>query len=209
MEHWKSISFLPPDIEVSDEGRVRLFKTRTEYIILNQGTSAGYKLVSYKGKQFSVHRLVADAFLDDADPSIKHLVVNHRNGKKDDNRAENLEIISQQQNVTSTFQRGTDRKRKLWCAELDKVFGTVRSAAVITGLPQEIVSKGVNEQVTVCGLTFKWIEHNDPLIESHSISYVSKISLDLVAMEAKSVSEYNSLIDKYIEEIKPVRLSRE
>ena len=209
MEHWKPISFLPADIEVSDEGRVRLFKTRTEYVILNQSTSDGYKFVSYKGKQFSVHKLVADAFLDGADPSIKHPIVNHRNGKKDDNRAENLEIISQQANATSVFQRGNDRKRKLWCAELDKIFGTVRSAAVITSLPQEIVSKGVNEQVPVCGLTFKWVEYDDPLVESHSVSYVSKMSLDLVAVEAKSVSEYNSLIDKYIEEIEPVRFSKE
>ena len=54
-----------------------------------------------KIKTLYVHRLVASAF-------IKHpidLTVNHKNGIREDNRLENLEIISQRENVTHGYDR--------------------------------------------------------------------------------------------------------
>ncbi len=64
--------------------------------------SSGYVSISLmnkgKIKTIKVHRLVASAFID-SKYRLKELVVNHINFKKDDNRLENLEVITQRENT--------------------------------------------------------------------------------------------------------------
>ena len=50
--------------------------------------------VPKKPKSFLVHRLIAVAFLGDCD-----LQVNHKNGDRSDNRLENLEWVTNQENI--------------------------------------------------------------------------------------------------------------
>lgn len=57
----------------------------------------------HEKKTFLVHRLVALHFLEKADPSSE---VNHKNGNKLDNRAENLEWISHGENLRHAFETG-------------------------------------------------------------------------------------------------------
>ena len=51
----------------------------------------------YKRNKFLVHRIVAFTFL--SNKNNKNYVVNHKNGVKDDNRLENLEIVTYQENT--------------------------------------------------------------------------------------------------------------
>ena len=82
---------------VIDKGSVRFIKG----IIKKPNTiNGGYLQVPLwkngKGKSYLVHRLVAEAFLDNPD---NYKEINHKNEVKTDNRAENLEYCDRKYNV--------------------------------------------------------------------------------------------------------------
>ena len=83
--------------EVSNLGRVR--NARTGLVLRPRKVSRGYRKVSlcYKGqrKECYIHNLVATAFVEGWREGLQ---VNHKNGVKTDNRAENLEWVTSSQN---------------------------------------------------------------------------------------------------------------
>jgi hypothetical protein len=60
-------------------------------------------------KWFRIHQLVATAFIDKPEPTYDsndeeiELVVNHKNGNKKDNRADNLEWCTRKENATHAY----------------------------------------------------------------------------------------------------------
>lgn len=99
-EEWKSIPNYEEFYDVSSLGRV---KNKLNNTILKQSTdNCGYLVLNLKKdcirKTKRVHQLVAMAFLNHKTCGMK-LVVDHINGKKDDNRLDNLQIITQKQNI--------------------------------------------------------------------------------------------------------------
>lgn len=56
-----------------------------------------------KPKTFSVHRVVAQAFLNQ---HLGQVQVNHKNGNKDDNRLENLEWVTPKDNIRHAIKTG-------------------------------------------------------------------------------------------------------
>lgn len=89
--------------EVNEDGYVR--NARNNRILTNSPNNSGYMTVSL-GKRLPgqfVHHLVAEAFV----PGYKSgLDVDHKNGKKWDNRAENLQYITRSDNVKRAFDMG-------------------------------------------------------------------------------------------------------
>ena len=102
-EVWKKVEEFP-DYEVSSEGNVRSMLTlvggkplRLSYFV----NSSGYRCVSFsrgdgRNAKRLVHRVVAEAFCERLEGKD---VVNHLNGEKIDNRAKNLEWVTQRENL--------------------------------------------------------------------------------------------------------------
>ncbi len=119
-EIWNPIENYENKYEVSNLGRVKTLKRGRynpllkrdsiflEKILLNQKDKAGYCRVGLykkgKLKGFTVHRLVAKAFIPNSENKPE---VNHVNEIKTDNRAENLEWCTRSENMN----HGTIRER--------------------------------------------------------------------------------------------------
>lgn len=111
METWKSIKGFEDCYEISDlgnlrskerfvkhyKGGVRKYKSSNKNIRINR---YGYLRCNLKKDgnryDFSVHRLVAEAFLKNNE---NKKFINHKNGIKTDNRVCNLEWVSSSENI--------------------------------------------------------------------------------------------------------------
>lgn len=67
----------------------------------------GYREVTLNGKQCTVHRIVAEAFIPN--PECKKCV-NHIDGNKLNNSADNLEWVTHSENIKHAYNTGLERK---------------------------------------------------------------------------------------------------
>ena len=89
-EEWKTTENV--NYEVSNLGRVR--NSVTKEILNGYKNSKGY--IAVTKNQYLIHRLVKSTF--DPRKDSEHLFVDHINGKRDDNRLENLRWVSPTKN---------------------------------------------------------------------------------------------------------------
>lgn len=115
MEHWKNVEGYDGLYQVSNLGRIKTKKGLIRKQTLNKN---GYLYVNLckngKIKNIPVHRLVAIAFVEHYENG---LTVNHKNEKKTDNRADNLEWITLRDNLNyGTHNERVRQSRKGKCA---------------------------------------------------------------------------------------------
>lgn len=110
-EKWVNITGWESCYQVSNKGRIRqkidyLYFSGRNYPgrhFVGQKTTKGYIRVSFRSKKlgkphpkwFRTHRLVAVAFIPNP---LSRSEINHKNGRKDDNRIENLEWCTSEEN---------------------------------------------------------------------------------------------------------------
>jgi NUMOD4 motif-containing protein/HNH endonuclease len=103
LESWKAIPGYELLYEASDQGRIKSlagWRWRKDRVLKPHTKSNGYQSVQLTrngvGKSFYIHRLILLTF---AGPCPAEYECNHRNGRKDDNRLENLEYLTRSENV--------------------------------------------------------------------------------------------------------------
>lgn len=153
-EVWKYVQGYGGEYQVSNLGRVRSHKWGKWKVLKHVKNENGYltvRLYSDKMRQCYVHRLVAQAFL----PNPKNLeYINHKNERKDDNRASNLEwCTSYYNNHYSDIYRST-RKRVVQYAKnmvYIRSYVSQSEASRLTGICQSNISNCCNRKRETAG----------------------------------------------------------
>lgn len=108
-EIWKDIIGYEGLYQVSNLGRIFSPKRRgspgciRKFHTNEDGYCKVGLRVNWKERKFSVHRLVAEAFI----PNLKNkLEINHKNGVKADNHVDNLEWVTSSENAIHAYKFG-------------------------------------------------------------------------------------------------------
>lgn len=143
--------------EVSTWGRVR-HKNSQELKRLTV-LKTGYVSVSI-GRSCFVHRLVAFTWIPNDNPTIKK-TVNHKDHNRQNNHVDNLEWLSNKNNVRNS--KGL-RNYKIRCIETGEIFDTLIDASLQKlglfkdyQLSQHLQGKREN----VCGLHFEYVDSEE------------------------------------------------
>lgn len=107
-EIWKDIVDYEGLYQVSNLGHIKSFHNNKERILKPRKVKDGYLMICLykkgKGKNFQVHRLVAKYFIKDYDENLE---VNHKDYNKENNKVDNLEMMTRIQNVYDYFQKNS------------------------------------------------------------------------------------------------------
>ena len=159
-EVWKSIDIFKDKYEISSCGRVK--NIITGYIFVPQ-KRGNYLKVTLNKKQLSIHKLVAETFLDKRDfkcmsdenrdlIDLSNLEVNHKNEVKSDNRAENLEWCTHKYN--SHYSKCIEKCSKANEKPINQYdvegkfiqkWNSINEASKILNIPQSCISRCVRK----------------------------------------------------------------
>ena len=108
-EKWKIIEGFPKYL-ISNKGRIKILSTlEDKKVFVKDDGYIATTLVNGKQSYKYVHRLVAEAFVKNKHNKPQ---VNHINGIKGDNRAENLEWVTPSENIRHAIDTGLLKYKK-------------------------------------------------------------------------------------------------
>lgn len=166
-EVWKEIIEYP-NYQVSDNGRIRNIKTNK--ILKPSVNSNGYLRVTLskngKAKQFSVHRLVAGAFIPN---DSNYPQVNHKDENKQNNNINNLEWCDNRYNTRYSNSRAVFGYDGQSIIEYDAISDAVKDGFNVGGIWQAI-KKGICHKGYMWQYKMKDGEIN-PLLENIKYRY--------------------------------------
>lgn len=155
-EVWKDVNGYEGLYQVSNLGRIRSFikcnaHPNTPRIMKLQLNRKGYVKCHFFDKLVSVHRLVAESFINNPDNKPQ---VNHKDGNKSNNHFSNLEWVTNSENQIHANANGLNENRKKShkqkvCKRVSQFdldmncvgsYESSASAARITGVNQSAIS---------------------------------------------------------------------
>lgn len=107
-EQWIT-SCVSNHIEVSNYGRVR--DKISKQIYCGSINNDGYRVISIDNNKYKVHRIILQSFCPIS--NLSEMTVDHINGKRDDNRLENLRFVPKEQNTQLMLLERADLNKEL------------------------------------------------------------------------------------------------
>lgn len=173
MERWAAVAG-HPGYEVSDHGNVRSLdrtvvqqspygvpmERRLQGKSLNcMRMSNGYQgaILGRGSKVHMVHRLVATAFVEG---HADGLVVNHKNGDRQDNRAENLEWVTHGENHRHSYQT------------LGRKQHAASRALIVQGIGEFVSVKAAARHIGAHPSTVAFAAKNNRKVKGYEVAYV-------------------------------------
>ena len=162
-EIWRPVVGYEDLFEVSTRGRVRSKKTG-KIKIASKGAGGYVKIKitkNYSQRLLSVHRLVAEAFLEKPDGKNE---VNHKDGDKTNNCADNLEWVTKSENMNHAYRTGLQRTtrngkvKSVVCLNDGKFFGTISEASEYYGVSKSQIYWCCRRESSKCKVRFRYGE---------------------------------------------------
>ena len=161
MEIWKDIEGYEGLYKVSNHGNIY---SCVRQKLLKQTKIKNYSRVQLnKGKQITsrVHRLVAEAFIPNPE---KKPQVNHIDGDKQNNKAENLEWNTSKENINHAHRTGlatnSHLKIKICCiypSGEEKIFNSIQECCEGVNIHQTTILQNIKGSKNKRGLKFKYM----------------------------------------------------
>ena len=190
-EKWKQIADFP-NYEISTKGNIRTKERlnnksniKKSKLLSKRKNNIGYEYVilsnkTQKHKTLTVHRLMAKTFLNNYSDNLE---VNHINGIKDDNRIENLEMVTHSENVKKRYEIGNIGNNYKAVNQYDlnnNYIATYKSsydAEKVTGIGRTCIGGCCRkEHYTAGGYIWKFAEEDKPIIDPISKDEWSEIT---------------------------------
>lgn len=191
-EIWKDIKDYEGLYQVSNLGRIRsldkmvwngqsYWEMKGKILIPGKDKDGYLQIGLYKNKKrkgFKIHRLVSEYFIENEENKPE---VNHKDGNKQNNNANNLEWVTSSENSTHAYNIGLLKVKKgkenplfgkykgelnpmygkigeknknsikVKCITTQKEYGSIRQAATLTGLDYSCIAKCCKGKVKSCG----------------------------------------------------------
>ena len=181
MEVWKPIKDYEQLYEISNLGNVKSLKRSSkngrnskERILCPLKSKEGYlTIVLFKDKskkRIYIHRLVAMAFI----PNLNNLPqVNHINGDKTDNRACNLEWVTNSENQTHAIRNGLKKIRQVNQYDIKgnfiQQFCSVKCASESLDIPSSYIRSCLcNSRKSAGGYIWRYSENDNKYLKVNS-----------------------------------------
>ena len=138
-----------------DDGHIYK-KDNFDYTQVKEYSQDGYLLASIPNNKFNqVHRIIASTFCLNSDPSTKR-IVDHKDGNKLNNKVDNLEWVTQKENVRRARERGlVPLSTKILCIENNTVYDSISGASKKLGMRYESIRGCLQTGKSVNGLHFE------------------------------------------------------
>lgn len=157
-EEWKT--FRDTIYMISNLGRAK--NAKTDKLLQGKITNSGYReyclTIDGKKRSYRAHKLVWEVWV-----GTEQDVINHINGNKLDNRLENLENVSNQENVLKAiYETQTHRFKKTACYDeegnLVRIFMNNADAARQMGIRPQSIQAAISKGYRSCGYYWKNID---------------------------------------------------
>ena len=134
-EIWKAVADSNGEYHISSHGRVKSYKCGKERILKPSLIGNGYPAINIwqntkKSKCRTIHKLVALAFIPKPDNKTQ---VNHKDGNKLNNHIDNLEWVTQQENIQHAWDNGLYENKRLAIASANRKARSKPVVDIVTG----------------------------------------------------------------------------